>query len=92
MPADIAPADARRCRGQPRPRRQGGLRPTDVVGAFFVCGIAFLLAAAAASVVQWLDPWPQGRWLALHLAFVGGASQLVLGASQFLPMGRFRPT
>jgi nitrite reductase (NO-forming) len=53
------------------------------VGAFFACGVAFLLAASIAGVVQWLDPWPQGRWLALHLAFVGGVSQLVLGASQF---------
>lgn len=76
-------AAARRCRSRPQPRREGGLRPTDVVGAFFACAIAFLAAAAAAGVVQWLDPWPQGRWLALHLAFVGGVSQLVLGASQF---------
>ncbi len=75
------PDPSRRCR--PRPRRRDGLRPTDVVGSFFVCGIGFLLAAVAAGLVQWLDPWPQGRWLALHLAFVGGVSQLVLGASQF---------
>lgn len=73
----------RRCRPRPRPRRQGELRPTDVVGAFFICGIGFLLAAAVAGLVQFLSPWPWGRWLALHLAFVGGVSQLVLGASQF---------
>lgn len=65
------------------PLLEGGLRPTDVVGAFFICGLAFLMAAAVAGIVQWLDPWVQGRWLALHLAFVGGVSQLVLGASQF---------
>jgi nitrite reductase (NO-forming) len=59
------------------------LRPTDVVGAFFVCGIGFLLAAAVVGVAQFLSPSPWGRWLALHLAFVGGVSQLVLGASQF---------
>jgi nitrite reductase (NO-forming) len=59
------------------------MRPTDVVGSFFVCGIAFLVAAAIAGVVESLSPWPWGRWLALHLAFVGGVSQLVLGASQF---------
>jgi len=74
---------AGRCRSRPRPRAEGELRPTDVVGAFFVCGVAFLLAGAIAGIVQWLDPWPHGRWLALHLAFVGGVSQLVLGASQF---------
>ncbi len=74
----------RSCRSQrPRPRLPGQLRPTDVVGAFFVCGVAFLLAAAVVGIAQWLDPWPQGRWLALHLAFVGGVSQLILGASQF---------
>jgi len=76
-------ASARRCRSRPRARLPGQLRPTDVVGAFFVCGLAFLLAAAVAGIAQWIDPWPQGRWLALHLAFVGGVSQLVLGASQF---------
>jgi nitrite reductase (NO-forming) len=73
----------RRCRPRPQPRAEGELRPTDVVGAFFVCGIAFLAAGAAAGLVQAVSPWPWGRWLALHLAFVGGVSQLVLGASQF---------
>ncbi|MGV1047721.1 MAG: hypothetical protein ACOYD4_04230 [Solirubrobacterales bacterium] len=78
---DARARPSRRCR--PRPRQEGGLRPTDVVGAFFVCGIAFLLAAAVAAAAQAISPWPWGRWLALHLAFVGGVSQLVLGASQF---------
>lgn len=72
---------ARRCR--PRPARSGDLRPTDVVGAFFVCGIAFGLAAAAVGIADAFGDWPWGRWLALHLAFVGGVSQLILGASQF---------
>lgn len=78
-----APAAERRCRPRPQPRAAGDLRPTDVVGAFFICGLAFLLAAAAAGVLQWVAPWSWGRWLALHLAFVGGVSALVLGASQF---------
>ena len=73
----------RHCRQEPRPRREGELRPTDVVGAFFICGIGFLLAAAAVGIAQWIAPWPWGHWLALHLAFVGGVSQLVLGATQF---------
>ena len=81
------PTRAGKCRGRsgplPQPRRQGELRPTDVVGAFFVCGLAFLAAAAVAGVVQAVSPWAWGRWLALHLAFVGGVSQLILGASQF---------
>jgi len=78
---DTKARGARRCR--PRARLEGGLRPTDIVGAFFVCGVGFLLAAAVAAVAQALSPWPWGHWLALHLAFVGGVSQLVLGASQF---------
>jgi len=77
------PSPAGRCRRRPVPRSPGDLRPTDVVGSFFVCGIAFLAAAAAAALVQTVAPWPWGRWLALHLAFVGGVSQLVLGAAQF---------
>jgi nitrite reductase (NO-forming) len=74
----------RRCRKpRPQPLGEGELRPTDVVGAFFLCAIGFLLAAAIVGVVNALWPWSWGRWLALHLAFVGGVSQLVLGASQF---------
>ena len=84
-------AGSRRCRPRPQSRREGDLRPTDVVGAFFICGIAFLLAGATAGVVQWLSPWAWGRWLALHLVFVGGVSQLVLGASQFF-VGAFLAT
>ncbi|HET8640203.1 MAG TPA: hypothetical protein VFL89_08165 [Solirubrobacterales bacterium] len=83
QPPPSPAAARRRCRSAPRPRQEGDLRPTDVVGAFFVCGLCFLAAAAVAGTVQALAPWPWGRWLALHLAFVGGVSQLVLGASQF---------
>ena len=61
----------------PTPRSHAslaGLRRTDVVGAFFICGVAFLLAAAAVGAAQRIAPWPSGHWLALHLAFVGGVS------------------
>lgn len=84
--ADSPPVSARsgrRCEPRPRTRREGDLRPTDVVASFFICALAFLVAAAVTGVAQALDPWLWGRWLALHLAFVGGVSQLVLGASQF---------
>lgn len=54
-----------------------------MVGTFFVAGIAFMLAGVVAAAVNAIDPWVHGRWLALHLIFVGGISQLVLGASQF---------
>jgi len=82
-PSEPAQPGGRRCRRPPRPRREGDLRPTDVAGSFFLCGTAFLAAAALAGIVEAVSPWPWGRWLALHLAFVGGVSQLVLGASQF---------
>ena len=82
---------ARHCRRKSLPRREGELRPTDVIGAFFICGLGFLLAAVAVGLAQWLAPWPWGRWLALHLAFVGGVSQLVLGATQFF-VGAFLAT
>lgn len=84
--ATSAPADSseRRCR---RPARQpvapGALRPSDMLAAFFVAGLAFLAAAAVVAVVDRAVDWPAGHWLALHLAFVGGVSQLVLGAGQF---------
>lgn len=68
---------------RPLPRAPGDLRPTDVVGAFFLAGALFLVLAAACAIWQSFEPWTWGRWLALHLAFVGGVSQLVLGASQF---------
>ncbi len=59
------------------------LRPSDLLSAFFACGVAFLLAAAIVAVVHAVTGWADGHWLALHLAFVGGVSQLVLGAGQF---------
>jgi len=67
----------------PRAHHRGDMRPTDVLGAFFLCGLAFLAAAIVGGAIQALAPWDWGRWLALHLAFFGGVSQLVLGASQF---------
>jgi len=72
-----------KCSRRPRSRNPGDLRPTDVVGAFFLAGATFLVAGAVCGIWQTIDPWLWGRWLALHLAFVGGVSQLVLGASQF---------
>lgn len=86
MPAaggDTEPPAAlgRRCR-VPR-HRAGGLRPTDVIGAFFLAGLAMSFAGALVAAVNAIEPWAWGRWLALHLLFVGGISQFILGASQF---------
>ena len=65
------------------PLRAGGVRPSDLLVAFFACGTAALLLAAVIAVAGALAGAPDARWLALHLAFLGGVSQLVLGAAQF---------
>jgi len=70
-------------RKRPEPRGTPELRPSDLLAAFFALGVAFLLAAAVAAIVHSATGWADGHWLALHLAFVGGVSQLVLGAGQF---------
>jgi hypothetical protein len=74
-------SSARRCR--PRVVTPGALRPSDMLAAFFVGGLVFLLAGAVVAIVDAATEWPRGHWLALHLVFVGGVSQLVLGAGQF---------
>lgn len=65
------------------PPHGGPLRPTDLLGAFFLCAIALALAGAVVAIADAIAPWAWGRWLALHLLFIGGISQLILGASQF---------
>ncbi|MDX6623182.1 MAG: hypothetical protein QOE75_1114 [Solirubrobacterales bacterium] len=42
-----ADAPARRRRSRPQPRDPGGLRPTDVVVAFFVAGLAARVLGSA---------------------------------------------
>jgi nitrite reductase (NO-forming) len=61
----------------------GALRPSDMLSAFFAAGIAFLLAGAIVATIGATTGWAPAHWLALHLVFVGGVSQLVLGAGQF---------
>jgi nitrite reductase (NO-forming) len=51
--------------------------------AFFACATAMLVAGGASALAGTYLGWSDARWLALHLAFVGGISQLVLGAAQF---------
>jgi nitrite reductase (NO-forming) len=81
--APLRPGESR-CRRRDRPQLPvDGLRPTDVIGSFFVAGLALIVVAVAAAVVNSFETWTWGRWLALHLVFVGGISQLILGASQF---------
>lgn len=81
----------RRCARPRAPVAAGELRPADAIAAFFSAGIGFLVAAGAAGVLQAAFGIGPGRWLTLHLAFVGGVSQLVLGAAQFF-VGAFLAT
>lgn len=53
------------------------------MAAFFAVALLMLLAAAVAGVADALTGRPWLHWLALHLALLGGVSQLVLGAGQF---------
>lgn len=59
------------------------MRPSDLLARFFAAAIVFLLAAVVAALLGRTGVLDHGRWLALHLAFLGGVSQLVLGAGQF---------
>lgn len=60
----------------------GAIRPSDLLVTFLAGGVAWLLAAAGAGAAAAAGV-EHARWLALHLAFLGGISLLVLGAAQF---------
>lgn len=82
--AESPQAGACRSRRRAQPLSPGGQRPADLLTAFIISGVLFLIAGgvvAAFNAAGLLDWW--GRWLALHLLMLGGVSQLVLGASQF---------
>ena len=53
------------------------------MSAFFAPAIVFLLAALGAGLAHAITGRDWLHWLALHLALLGGVSQLVLGAGQF---------
>jgi nitrite reductase (NO-forming) len=50
--------------------------------AFLVAGVASLLAAGAVAAAGALWHWPWAGTASLHVALIGGVSQLVLGAAQ----------
>ncbi len=54
-----------------------------MLAAFFGCALVHLLVAAAFFAAHAITGSWELHWLALHVAFVGGVSQLVLGAGQF---------
>jgi hypothetical protein len=71
----------RRCRR--RTTSPGSARPSEVLRTFFLSGLLYIGASAAAGVAYALSGGDRLHWLALHLLFLGGISQLVLGAGQF---------
>jgi len=72
---------ATRCRRRAIP--PGSQRPSQLVAVFFAVAMLMLIAAAAAGVADALTGLSWLHWLALHLALLGGVSQLILGAGQF---------
>ena len=59
----------------------GAIRPSDTLTAFLGAGVAWLLVAAVTAAAYALGGPFELRWLALHFAFVGGVSQLIVGAA-----------
>lgn len=72
-----------KCRRAPREFAPGAQRPSDVLVAFLRFGIAWLVAAGLMGVAAAATGAYGVRWLALHFAFVGGVSQLVIGVGEF---------
>jgi hypothetical protein len=79
-PFITANARPRQCHRLPDP---AGPRPSGVLAVFFAAGLTFVAAGAMAGFASALTDTPWLHWLALHLVFLGGVSQLVLGAGQF---------
>lgn len=82
-PASPAQAAARRTRCRARPVDPRSPRPSDLLRAFFAAGLVAIAAAAVAAILYAVTGHRWLHWLALHLLFLGGVSQLVLGAGQF---------
>ena len=83
--ADRTPESMRRASRRCRARTidPSSPRPSALVSAFFVPAIILLFAAAGAGLAYVITGRDWLHWLALHLALLGGVSQLVLGAGQF---------
>ena len=61
----------------------GAPRPSDLLASFFTAAICALLLAAGAAIASTVTGLDWLHWTAVHLALLGGVSQLVLGAGQF---------
>jgi nitrite reductase (NO-forming) len=83
--SELAPAGARPTRRRCRSRTvdPSSPRPGTLVSMFFIPAIVLLLASAGAALGYAVTRQDWLHWLALHLALLGGVSQLVLGVGQF---------
>ena len=61
----------------------GSPGPSELLRAFFAAGFCFMIVAVVAEIAHAISGHGWLGWLALHLLFLGGISQLVLGAGQF---------
>lgn len=57
--------------------------PSEILGLFMPPAIAMLAAAGLALLASFVTDGSDLRWLALHLALLGGVSQLIVGVGQF---------
>lgn len=57
--------------------------PSRLLNLFIPPALAMLVAAAIALVLTLVGVGGQAHWLTLHLALLGGVSQLILGVGQF---------
>lgn len=66
-------------------RAKAGFRQSDMLAAFFVAAAIHLVLGLAlfAGVAAGLIGWIPASWAGLHLVFVGGISQLIIGTAQF---------
>lgn len=79
-PSDCATRHGRRGRALP----PGAQRPASMLAAFCFPALAYLVAGAVCAVLATAGAGgPHAGWLSLHLVFVGGISQVLIGAGQF---------
>lgn len=68
-----------------RDRRDLATRPAQNARATFLAtGCVFLLAAVLSAVVDTAASFHHGWWLVAYLSLVGGLSQMLLGAGQYM--------
>lgn len=82
-PAATGRGCPRTARTRPLAPLPGVARPSDSLTAFLAVGVGWMAAAAGTGIAAAVSGSYDLRWLALHFAFVGGVSQLVIGAGQF---------